>query len=154
MRPAPQFRPALFELLADAEPRQPLEAEPRLRVSRGQLQESVRSELERLLSSRRAARPYLNEPSVIDYGVADWSALHPARAEDRQRLAREIRLAIRAYEPRLASPAVSVDLADRPHALRVRIEGLLNADGQRWPAAFVAELSPSGARLAACEEVD
>ncbi|UTH75147.1 type VI secretion system baseplate subunit TssE [Chromobacterium sp. IIBBL 290-4] len=154
MHPAAQFRPALFELLADADPRHPQEAEPRLRVVRGQLQESVRAELERLLSSRRAARPYLSEPSVIDYGVADWSALHPARAEDRQLLEREIRLAIRAYEPRLEHPDVSVEPAGRPHALRVRIEAWLRAEGHRWPAAFVAELTPSGARLDACEEAD
>lgn len=153
MRQAAQFRPGLFELLADAEPRQRLEAEPLRRVDRRRLQESVRAELARLLSSRRAEQPYLPELSVIDYGVADWSALHPERAEDRQQLAREIRQAIRSFEPRLAAPRVSVDtVPGRGLLLSVRIDGELQAEGSRWPAAFVAELDPSGARLTACED--
>ncbi|MEO2218704.1 type VI secretion system baseplate subunit TssE [Chromobacterium vaccinii] len=145
----PRFHPALFELLADEAPRVGSEAEPRRQVDRAALLESVRVELERLLGSRRDSQPRLTPLSVIDYGVPDWSALHADRGADREQLARGIRQAILAFEPRLRRPEVDAEaVAGKRQTLKVDIRGELAIEGECWPVAFVARLGEGGAGLA------
>jgi type VI secretion system lysozyme-related protein len=105
------------------------------------LGESVRQELLRLLNTRRSVRPLLKQPSIIDYGIADWSGLYADRSDDRLRLAREIRLAINHFEPRLQLGEVDVQPLDGSrHALRVRIAGHLRGS-EAWPAVFVMDMA-------------
>ncbi|QEL55954.1 type VI secretion system baseplate subunit TssE [Chromobacterium paludis] len=153
MPAAARFRPALFDLLADEAPGAEREAEPRRKVARAALLESVRAELERLLGSRRDSQPRLAPLSVIDYGVPDWSALHADRGADREQLARAIRQAIQAFEPRLARPEVTVAaVAGRRQTLSIEIRGELAAAGETWPVAFIARLGEGGASLARAED--
>jgi type VI secretion system lysozyme-related protein len=82
------------------------------------LRESVRKDLERLLNSRSLAL-MPDYPTVLDYGVADFSHLHAASLTDRTLLAASLRAAIAAYEPRLQAPAVTVESDPNPsHAMR------------------------------------
>ena len=106
------------------------------------LSESVREELLRLLNTRRAPRSRLKQMTVIDYGIVDWSGLYADRSEDRLKLAREIRLAIAHFEPRLQLAEVDVQPLDGSrHALRVRIAGQLRSGGSEiWPVAFVMDM--------------
>ena len=107
------------------------------------LSDSVREELLRLLNTRRAPRSRLNQMTVIDYGIVDWSGLYADRSEDRLKLAREIRLAIAHFEPRLQLAEVDVQPLDGSrHALRVRIAGQLRSGGSEiWPVAFVMDMA-------------
>lgn len=107
------------------------------------LSESVREELLRLLNTRRAPRSRLKQMTVIDYGIVDWSGLYADRSEDRLKLAREIRLAIAHFEPRLQLAEVDVQPLDGSrHALRVRIAGQLRSGGSEiWPVAFVMDMA-------------
>ena len=65
------------------------------------------------------------------------------RSEDRLKLAREIRLAIAHFEPRLQLAEVDVQPLDGSrHALRVRIAGQLRSGGSEiWPVAFVMDMA-------------
>ena len=110
---------------------------------RQELSESVREELLRLLNTRRAPRSRLKQMTVIDYGIVDWSGLYADRSEDRLKLAREIRLAIAHFEPRLQLAEVDVQPLDGSrHALRVRIAGQLRSGGSEiWPVAFVMDMA-------------
>lgn len=106
------------------------------------LAESVRVELSRLLNTRRSARPRLQPATVIDYGIADWSALYAERNDDRLKLAREIRTAVALFEPRLELQDLDVQPLDgRRHSLRVRLAGHLREGSRRWPVAFVVDMA-------------
>lgn len=107
------------------------------------LSESVREELLRLLNTRRAQRSRLKQMTVIDYGIADWSGLYADRSDDRLKLAREVRLAIAHFEPRLQLSEVDVQpLNGSRHALRVRIAGQLRSGSSEiWPVAFVMDMA-------------
>jgi type VI secretion system lysozyme-related protein len=106
------------------------------------LSESVRQELLRLLNTRRSIRPRLKQLTIIDYGIADWSGLYADRSEDRIKLAREIRLAIASFEPRLQLSEVTVQPLDGSrHALRVNIAGRLRGGADVWPVAFVMDMA-------------
>nr|WP_298136163.1 type VI secretion system baseplate subunit TssE [uncultured Pseudomonas sp.] len=133
-------RAPLFERLASSD-----EAglAPAKEFDRQALSESVREELLRLLNTRRASRSRLKQMTVIDYGIVDWSGLYADRSEDRLKLAREIRLAIVHFEPRLQLAEVDVQpLAGSRHALRVRIVGHLRSGGSEiWPVAFVMDMA-------------
>ncbi|WP_035056422.1 type VI secretion system baseplate subunit TssE [Andreprevotia chitinilytica] len=146
-------RAVLFDRLTDDDPFSSSELEPVRTHDRDALIESVGAELSRLLNTRRATSSYLKTPTVIDYGVPDWSALYADRAEDRKHLAWDIRLAIGYFEPRLTQVNVTVDPIDtRRQALRVRISGVLQAGNVRWPAVFVAELVEGSAGVGYVEE--
>jgi type VI secretion system lysozyme-related protein len=106
------------------------------------LGESVRLELLRLLNTRRSIRPRLKQLTVIDYGIADWSGLHADRSEDRLKLAREVRLAIAYFEPRLQVHEVDVQpLSGSRYALRIRIAGQLRGGDEIWPVDFVMDMA-------------
>lgn len=106
------------------------------------LSESVRQELLRLLNTRRSLRPRLKQLTVIDYGIADWSGLYADRGDDRRKLARDVRLAIAQFEPRLQLAEVDVQPLDGSrHALRLRLAGHLRGGNETWPVAFVMDLA-------------
>jgi type VI secretion system lysozyme-related protein len=96
------MRVALFDLLARGEEDDFDAVDPRRIV------ESIRLELERLLNTRRTRRTHGVIPSIIDYGVSDWSTLYADREEDHRVLIRDVRGAITRFEPRLALETVEV----------------------------------------------
>lgn len=137
----PESRAPLFDRLADESPFSTVEQIPLRTHDRAALAESVRAELSRLLNTRLESRPRTTPPTVIDYGVADWTGLSAERTADRNQLAASMTRAIAAFEPRLRNALVEVDAIDkRRWALRVRISGELHAERERWPVAFVADL--------------
>lgn len=109
------------------------------------LADSVRGELLRLFNTRRAGEALTSPPSILDYGLADWSALQGQRSDDRRKLAREIRQAVAHFEPRLALDAVDVQpLEGQPQRLGITLHGALRSGLQHWPVAFVIEQAREG----------
>lgn len=109
------------------------------------LLDSVHAELGRLFNTRRGPRALTTPPSVIDYGIADWSALQQQRSDDRRRLAREIREAIKHFEPRLQLSEVHISpLPAQPQQLSIRLLGELRSGRRHWPVAFVIEPGGQG----------
>lgn len=130
-------------------PRPPLFARLSAEADRAQdfdhqaLAESVRQELTRLLNTRRPTRTSTRPLDVLDYGIADWSALQALRADDRRHLLRDIRNAIRHFEPRLQLQEIDIDsVPGQPQRLGVRLAGRLRGGQRSWPALFL--LAPGG----------
>lgn len=137
---ASKLRPPLFERLA-ATTADDAAAE----FDRDALADSVRRELLRLLNTRRGSRPLTTPASVLDYGIADWSALYADHSADRRLLSREIRAAIGQFEPRLQLGEVEpLPVEGQRQRLRVRLSGALRDGQRRWPAAFLIEEGDGG----------
>jgi type VI secretion system lysozyme-like protein len=122
-------RAPLFDRLAGREP--PAGGDPprALRIlDRSGVRESIRRELTRLLNTRRpeyGAQAIAGlEPTVIEYGLADYSAMHTQDPEAQKRLSAMIRDAIERFEPRLREPKVEArPLAGSEKALLVAVSG-------------------------------
>jgi len=139
------MRAPLFERLASSE------AESTREFDRQDLLDSVHAELGRLFNTRRGPLTRTTPASVIDYGIADWSALQQQRSDDRRRLARDIREAIMHFEPRLLLGEVQVNpLPEHPQRMSIRLLGELRSGQQHWPVAFVIE--PGGEGLEVRDE--
>lgn len=131
--------PPLFERLAASE------ADTVQAFDRLALLDSVRTELLRLFNTRRASRPLTTPASILDYGIADWTALQQQRSDDRRQLAREIREAVNHFEPRLQLGEVEVSpVPGHPQQLSIRLRGSLRSGKQHWPVALVIENTGDG----------
>ena len=113
-------------------------------LDREGLRESVRRELGLLFNTRSSfpSRRLGDVPlTVIDYGIPALTDFSAANADDQTRLAAALRMAIEAFEPRLASVRVIVTppVADAI-ALTVSIEATLVADGVREPVSFAVDV--------------
>jgi type VI secretion system lysozyme-like protein len=117
-------------------------------LRRAQVVESIRTELVRLLNTRCAAtleRLPGQERTVVNYGVPDFLTLKPRSDRDRERLASLIGDAIRAYEPRLRSPAVTaMPHPGQPSVLLVTVEGLLQIGQLAEPVSFPLVIGERG----------
>ncbi|GFM55782.1 type VI secretion system baseplate subunit TssE [Pseudomonas capsici] len=139
--PGTGIRPPLFERLAFSEE----QTQHTRFFDRQALADSVRTELLRLLNTRRASGNMTTPPTLLDYGIADWSALQASNSDDRRRITREIRAAITHFEPRLHLSGVDVQaMPGRPRQLDIRLSGTLRHDRQEWPVAFVVQTSEAG----------
>lgn len=100
----------------------------------------MRRELQRLLNTTcplPAGWLAGRERTVIDYGIPDFSTFTPQNDADRVRLARIVRKAIEAYEPRLRRVQVSLAPSPDDHlALIGYIEGVLVVDEVAEPVSF------------------
>lgn len=133
------LRPPLFDRLAS--PAQ----DPERAFDRQALQDSVHAELLRLFNTRRGPKALTEPPSILDYGIADWTALQQQRSDDRRQLTREIRQAINHFEPRLLLGEVQVNsVPGHPQQLNIRLLGELRGDQHSWPVAFVIEPAGDG----------
>jgi type VI secretion system lysozyme-related protein len=131
--------PPLFERLATSE------VDTQHVFDLQDLLDSVRTELLRLFNTRRGPRALTSPPSILDYGLADWTALQQQRSDDRRQLVREVREAIHHFEPRLKLGEVQVNpVPDHPQQLSIRLLGELRSGQQHWPVAFVIEKASDG----------
>ena len=132
-------RALLFDRLVDMEPQSQKEVRPLRVLDKKGLKDSVRRELGRLLNTRRPiplASP-LEERTVINYGIPDFSYLSPHSDNDRRRLESWMREAIVKYEPRLVDVKVTVDpVAKDERSLTARIDANIQLETIREPVAF------------------
>mgnify|MGYP001809593406 FL=1 len=142
-RPVEGGRALLFERLVDLEPGQG-EARPFVLHDGPGLRESVRTELERLLSTRLSLPPgdlAHRHRSTIDYGIPDGAVISPADPLGRALLAEQIATAIRSFEPRLLEPAVSLHTQpERGESLIAEIAGHLDLGPLLEPICFAIPL--------------
>jgi type VI secretion system lysozyme-like protein len=147
----PGTRLPLLDRLVDADPRHHEEAQPRRVLLGSEIQASIRRELARLLNTRCVETIDAlggQERTVVNYGLPDFFTLNPTRDGDRDRLARLIVEAVRAYEPRLRNAAVSVAVdAEQPRALRIVLTATLALDNLLEPVSFPLVIEYRGATV-------
>ncbi len=134
-------RPALFDRLLANDPGERIyDADALSRVIAASLRELLATRAPATATGLKAAAR-----TILDYGAAPDPTLSPARQDDRDRLAREIREAVAAFEPRLAEAAVAVDeAAETAGLLIVRITGLMRLGPILEPFSFRAPLDCAG----------
>jgi type VI secretion system protein ImpF len=144
-------RALLFDRLVDTEPQSQKEVRPLRTLDKNGLRASIRRELGRLLNTR-CPMPLtpIDERTVINYGIPDFSWLSLHNGDHRARLASWIRDAIVAYEPRLADVQVTVDPPIKSErSLTAKIEANLRIETIREPVAFTVvvkrDRNPAGA---------
>lgn len=129
---------------------------PRLeRFNEAALRATIRRELAWLLNTTNIESLVDLEPypqvksSVLNFGLSDLAG----KALDRRALlhrAREIRKAIRTFEPRLDEKGLSVDAADdvgRAHKVAFIIQGDITAAARAMPVKFRTELDTETAAI-------
>jgi type VI secretion system lysozyme-like protein len=139
-------RPLLFERLAGAGPGSDTGRPSSPAETRAQVEASVAREVGALLNTRIDRDVDAIEPAertVLDYGIPDYSGMSSLSGTDRQAIARFAERAIRAFEPRLANPKVTVveeNIGSR--TLEFRIVGVLSVNKVAAMHAFTLSTSP------------
>lgn len=126
-------------------------AVPKLdRFNEAALRSTIRRELAWLLNTTNIEALHDLEPyphvqsSVINYGLTDLAGKALTRRAVLQR-AREIRKAIRLFEPRLSESSLTVEPAenpDKPNTVAFVIRGDITAAAQAMPVKFRTEVDP------------
>lgn len=130
----------LFDRLIDEDPASAQEIRPLRVLSLPELKESVRRELGRLLNTRCPIPGSAVEGmdrTVINYGIPDFTSYSPQNPDDQSKLAKSMRHAIEAFEPRLRNVTVSIDpLLPNERTVTARIEAVLMVGTVREPVMF------------------
>jgi type VI secretion system protein ImpF len=112
-----------------------------------QMKEHVGRDLSALLNARCELLTELSEEykelkgTILEYGLPDFTAFSLKNVADQKRIRRGVELAIAAFEPRLKSVRVSLDLPKQyDQILRFRIDALLRVDPTPEPVTFDAML--------------
>ena len=114
------------------------------------LRATIRRELAWLLNTTNFEaltdlEPYPHvQTSVLNYGLSDLAGKALTRRSVLQR-AREIRRAIRLFEPRLDEKTLTVEPTvdeDRPQAITFTIQGDITAAAHAMPVKFRTEIDP------------
>ncbi|UYY57218.1 type VI secretion system baseplate subunit TssE [Sphingomonas sp. S2-65] len=126
-------------------------AVPKLdRFNEAALRATIRRELAWLLNTTNIEAVYDLEPyprvqdSVLNFGLTDLAGKTLTRRAVLQR-AREIRKAIRRFEPRLAEKSLTVEPTEdpeRPNSITFMIRGDITAAAHAMPVKFRTELDP------------
>jgi type VI secretion system protein ImpF len=126
-------------------------AVPKLdRFNEAALRATIRRELAWLLNTTNIEAVYDLEPyphvqdSVLNFGLTDLAGKTLTRRAVLQR-AREIRKAIRRFEPRLAEQSLTVEPTEdpeRPNSITFMIRGDITAAAHAMPVKFRTELDP------------
>lgn len=141
-------RAGLLDRLLDDEPGGPPERPPMRTQSRNEFARSIVRDLKWLLNTRCTARFDLGKEagprSVLDFGLDDFTHLGPASYDDRELLARQLREAIKAFEPRLQIRQVTVEpIAGQHRALEARFQAFLLTEDAREPVSFRVRVDTS-----------
>lgn len=145
-----RIRAPLLDRLLDDDPNGPLERPPLRVLPRNDFAKSVVRDLSWLFNTRCTARiqadgsKRAHTGTVIDYGLEDFSHLMPASQPDREALARAVKTAIAAFEPRLQVHRVVVSPIEGRHlAAEILCEAYLVADEVREPVSFRVRVNTS-----------
>lgn len=118
-------------------------------LDRTELNESLQRELQRLLNTRRpefkSAALADMEPTVIEYGLPDYSAMYTQNPEDKKKLVNLIQSTIERFEPRLRDVKVEAAiLGNSEKSLLVKVAGTVQIGRETERMSFA--LSVSGNR--------
>lgn len=118
-------RPSLLDRLTDLEPRQPADRSISREESARAFRVAVQREVEWLLNTRRSivavpdGCPEVRR-SVHEYGLADTTGLAIGTSEAQKLLTKDIREALRRFEPRLTNVRVILTASSQVMAPQVR----------------------------------
>ena len=147
-------RAPLFDRLAGREA-VPYGDPPRsLRIlDRAELSESLQRELQRLLNTRRPEFKSVAlagmEPTVIEYGLPDYSAMYTQNPEDKKKLVSLIQSTIESFEPRLRDLKVEATvLGNSEKALLVKVAGTVQIGRETERMSFAVGVSGEGPEAA------
>ncbi|MEA1673591.1 type VI secretion system baseplate subunit TssE [Nitrospirillum sp. BR 11163] len=114
-----------------------------------QLKNSIRRDLEAMLNTRRRPGKLGNDVgelhrSPLQYGIPDFTAMSMAAPERQAAFGRALEVAIREFEPRLSSVAVTLLNGGRnlDRTLRFRVEAVIRLDPSPEPIVFESVLDP------------
>ncbi len=134
-------RASLLDRLIDDDPAATRETRPLRTQTREALMASLRRDLGWLLNTRTAlpaARFDKKKLTAPDYGIPDFGGYSPANKMHLRILARRIRKAIAAFEPRLRAVRVQVKpKMPNERSLELIIKAILTVDEFREPVSFV-----------------
>lgn len=149
-----QTRASILDRLIDDDPGSKPERPPFRTQDRAQFGRSILRDLQHLLNSRTTFEVGVDEKvrrrrkpedrTIVDLGLSDFTHLHPSSEEDRNLLARTIREAIAAFEPRLEIRRLRVlPVEGHRNQCEVRIDAWLIMDHAREPVSFGLNLDSS-----------
>lgn len=141
-------RALLFDRLVDLDGTEKTEQQPLRVLTVEGLRDSVRRELQRLLNTRSPTLPEElegKEWTVLDWGLADYSGWYTRSVPSQTRLARMIERTIRAFEPRMLDPKVTVEEREgSDRGLSVVLEGTVRVGTLLEPVSFPLALEGHG----------
>ena len=149
-----QTRASILDRLIDDTPGIAPERPPFRTQNRAEFGRSILRDLQRLLNTRTTFEAKIDpkerrrrkpkDRTVVDYGLSDFTHLHPASEEDRNILARTLREAIAAFEPRIKVRRLSIEpIEGRRSQCEVRIQAWLIMNHAREPISFGLALDGS-----------
>ncbi len=145
-------RALLFDRLVDDHPSVPVEQRPFRVLTLEGLRQSVQKEVSRLLNTRSPISAEEMEEkegawTILEWGLPDYTGWYTRSPPQQQRLARLIESTLRAFEPRLKDPAVSVVREEEDNrSLTVRISGSVKLGSISEPVSFPLALQGPGVR--------
>ena len=135
----PGSRALLFERLTDGQFHSQKENKPFRSHDIEGLELSLHTELERLLNTRSGplALNGVMKETVINYGVPDKALDNPNGVRNQEKLCKDLKGAIRNFEPRLSSVDVSIaDSDSRVQSVTVEISGEVELDSEKLAVRF------------------
>lgn len=145
---------SVLDRLTDLQPDVSSEAPATAWEEMREIKASLCRDLSALLNTRRAEADFNAEfeqatNSILTFGVTDFTSFNLKNRLEQDRVRLSIERAIRQFEPRLTSVAVTVEEADplRP-ALRFEISALLRIDPGGQAVLFDATLHRDSRRIA------
>jgi type VI secretion system protein ImpF len=133
---------SVLDRLIDADPKRSQELPLNRAQSLREFKASVCRDLEWLFNSRQPLEaPQVSKTlrnSLFCYGLPDITSLSVANIRDRKRLSQALEEAVRAFEPRILNPRVTLASTEvgKIQRLRFIIEGLLRVDPSPEPVSF------------------
>lgn len=133
---------SVLDRLIDLDPKRSEELPLSRSQSLREFKANVCRDLEWLFNSRQPletpALGKLLRNSVYAYGLPDITSMSVSSVRDRKRLSQSLEEAIRAFEPRILNPRVSLATTEDGKVQRLRfiIEGLLRVDPSPEPVSF------------------
>jgi type VI secretion system protein ImpF len=150
-------RASLIDRLVDRNPRSQWEAQPLRTLTREELKESVRRDLEWLLNTRTPLPGLLldkKELTVIDYGIPDFGSYSPTNPDHQKLLAQRITRSISVFEPRLQKVNVTVEpeMPDEK-TLTIHLDAVLVVESLSEPVSFRTVLQGQAGRVEIHESI-
>lgn len=142
-RPHQGARVPLFDRLVDEAPGEPSEVRPKRFLDPAGLIDSLRRDVARLFNTQRpiGATEHSLPGTAPVYGIPDLVSRSPASSAERQVLCADLASALKLFEPRLASPQVSVAAYDEERGrLTVAVKGVLMVGDVGETLSFTVDL--------------
>ena len=105
-------RASLLDRLVDYQPRVGREARPLRTLDKMELMDSIARNVSWIFNTRTSIshEEYdRRELTVLDFGIPDFGAISPANRDDRALVAKRLKKAVAAFEPRLKDVVVFVE---------------------------------------------